>query len=424
MPRVSVVIPCYNLGRFLDEAVDSVLAQTFQDFEIVVVDDGSTDEGTKRLLADYRKPRTRVVQSPNRGLPAAKNLGLAETTGPYVCMLDADDRLDPQLLAKSVAALDGDPSVAFVSHWLRTFGDETWDWTPARCDFPALLDTNTVNGAALVRRTALEAVGGFDESMREGCEDWDLWIALVERGLKGAILPEILFHYRRRPDSMSRLMMQGDGHPRLYRRLAEKHARAYATHISPLVTRREEDLTNLRRHIHDLALQHYRWLGPELTKWRSDVEVLERKTTRVARQRAEEDERARLNAALEASQHERKLQEQRFQAEEQRFRAETQRFQAEAQRFQAETHRFQTEERRFQEEQARSRAAADEERLRAENHARAFETARDRALELDASFNRARNEVDGLRRSISWRATAPLRAVYSGLVRLVFGDGR
>src|SRR5437867_457309 len=117
MPRVSVVIPCYNLGRFLDEAVDSVLAQTFQDFEIVVVDDGSTDQETQRLLADYRKPGTRVVRSPNRGLPAAKNLGLAETTGPYVCMLDADDRLDPQLLAKSVAALDGDPSVAFVSHW-------------------------------------------------------------------------------------------------------------------------------------------------------------------------------------------------------------------------------------------------------------------------------------------------------------------
>ena len=199
--KVSVIIPCYNLGRYLDEAVESVLAQTFEDFEILVVDDGSTENETRRL-------------------PAAKNLGLAHTTGPYVCMLDADDRLDPCLLEKSVAALDGDSSIAFVSHWLRTFGDEVWEWTPTRCDAPALLDVNTVNGAALVRRSALDAVGGFDESMRDGCEDWDVWISLVERGFKGAILPEVLFHYRRRPESMSRVTMRGEGHPRLYRRLA------------------------------------------------------------------------------------------------------------------------------------------------------------------------------------------------------------
>src|SRR5262249_30716028 len=104
--RVSVIIPCYNLGEYLDEAVESVLAQTFQDLEIVVVDDGSTDERTRTLVADYRKPRTRVIRSENRGLPAAKNLGLSATSGPYVCMLDADDRLDSHLLEKSVAALD------------------------------------------------------------------------------------------------------------------------------------------------------------------------------------------------------------------------------------------------------------------------------------------------------------------------------
>src|SRR5207248_10063202 len=98
--RVSVIIPCFNLGGYLDEAVESVLAQTFQDFEILIVDDGSTDEETRRVLAYYRKPRTRVVRSENRGLPAAKNLGLAHTTAPLVCMLDADDQLDPALLEK------------------------------------------------------------------------------------------------------------------------------------------------------------------------------------------------------------------------------------------------------------------------------------------------------------------------------------
>ena len=288
-PKVSVIIPCYNLGRYLDEAVESVLAQSFQDFEILVVDDGSTDPETCRLLADYRKPRTRIVRSGNRGLPAAKNLGVAHTTGPYICALDADDRADPKLLERSVAALDADPSLAFVSHWLRTFGDETRDWTPASCDFPALLDVNTVNGAALVRRSAVDAAGGFDETMRDGCEDWDLWITLVERGLRGRILPEVLYYYRRRAGSMSKLMVQGEGHSRLYRFLAQKHAHSYREHLSALLVRREEDICTLRRQVHDLEIEHYRWMAPEIAKQRDDVAVRERKIGR---------ERTRLEADL------------------------------------------------------------------------------------------------------------------------------
>src|SRR5262245_25793619 len=122
-PKVSVVITCHNLGRYLDEAVDSVLAQSFQDFEIVVVDDGSTEDETRALLADYRRPRTRVIRIDNRGLPGARNEGIRHTTGPYLCALDADDRLAPTYFEKAVAILDRDPSVAFVSHWLRTFGE-------------------------------------------------------------------------------------------------------------------------------------------------------------------------------------------------------------------------------------------------------------------------------------------------------------
>jgi glycosyltransferase involved in cell wall biosynthesis len=334
-PRVSVIIPCYNLGRYLDEAVDSVLAQSFQDFDILVVDDGSTDPETCRLLADYRKPRTRILRAENRGLPGAKNLGVAHTTGPYVCALDADDRADPMLLERSVAALDEDPSLAFISHWLRTFGDETKDWTPASCDLPALLDMNTVNGAALVRRSAFDAVGGFDETMRDGCEDWDLWITLVERGFKGRILPEVLYYYRRRADSMSKLMVRGDGHLRLYRFLAQKHADSYRRHLSALLVRREEDICSLRRHVHDLELEYYQWMAPEIAKQRDDAAVRERKIAR---------DRTHLEAALEM---------------------------------------------------ARARAAA-----------------------LDAALDHARGDSDALRQSMSWRITAPLRAVYERLLSL------
>src|SRR5437867_2880272 len=148
-PKVSVIVPCYNLGRYLDEAVDSVLAQSFQDFEIVVVDDGSTDPETQALLAGYCRPKTRVVRLAHGGLAAARNAGIAESAGEYLCALDADDRLRPTFLKKTVDVLDRDPSITFVSTWLRNFEDEKWDWTPERWDFPALLCEDTVLTAAL-----------------------------------------------------------------------------------------------------------------------------------------------------------------------------------------------------------------------------------------------------------------------------------
>ncbi|MGH7320496.1 MAG: glycosyltransferase family 2 protein [Candidatus Rokuibacteriota bacterium] len=276
VPRASVIIPCYNLGRYLDEAVASVLAQTLQDFEILVVDDGSTEPETRRLLAEYRQPKTRVIHSDNRGLPAAKNLGIQETTGAYVCALDADDRLEPTMLEKSVRVLDEDPSLAFVSHWLRSFGDEEREWTPERCDFPALLDMNTVNGAALVRREAVMAVGGFDETMRQGCEDWDLWISLVERGFRGAILPEVLFRYRKRADSMT-VAMQGETHFELYRYLIEKHKASYRRHLPELLLRRESSMCDLLRHAHDLGLEYEASLKAELSNRRDEVRILRAK---------------------------------------------------------------------------------------------------------------------------------------------------
>jgi len=295
-PCVSVVVPCHNLGVFLDEAVASVLAQTFDDVEIVVVDDGSTDPETCRLLETYRRPKTRVVRIEHRGLPGARNAGLAQTRGRYVCMLDADDVLEPEMLARSVAALDGDPSVAFVSHWLRAYGDETWEWRPVSCTLPALLDMNTVNGAALVRRAALEAIGGFDETFVDGCEDWDLWISLVERGYPGIILPEFLFRYRRRAGSMSRTMMQGDRHPRLYQRLAAKHAASYEAHLEMLLVRRARDEQHLQGQMHDLELEYASSLRPALDAALDEVKALERQAAALDAQAAQRSREAAVEA--------------------------------------------------------------------------------------------------------------------------------
>jgi glycosyltransferase involved in cell wall biosynthesis len=274
-PRVSVIIPCYNQGEYLDEAVDSVLAQTYQDVEIVVVNDGSTDAATQALLADYRRPKTRVINTANAGLAAARNLAIGQSTGAYLCALDADDRLEPSYLSKAVPVLDRDPSITFVSSWLRTFGEESWDWTPERCDLPTLLWEDTVLTAALVRREAVLSVGGYDTSMPvQGDEDWDLWLTLVERGHRGVILPEVLFHYRRRAGSMSTVAWYGDGHLPLASYRVAKHRESYRAHLVDVLLHQDVDTAALLRRNDELERHLAMELEPAVAARREELAAL------------------------------------------------------------------------------------------------------------------------------------------------------
>jgi glycosyltransferase involved in cell wall biosynthesis len=428
-PKVSVVVTCFNLGAYLDEAVESVLSQTLPECEILIVDDGSTDEATRRLLTDYRRPRTTVMRTDHRGLPAARNAGAASTSGTYLCMLDADDQLEPTMIEKSVAALDNDPSIAFVSHWLRTFGDEEQDWTPTQCDLPTLLDANTLNGAAVLRRSAFQAVGGFDESMRDGCEDWDFWISLLEHGFNGRILPEILFRYRRRPASMSRVMMDGDSHPHIYARLVAKHAATYATHLESLVVRRDRERANLDLHLNDLALEAYTVIGPELAQARADLVSAE---ARVDARRAAHDREARAladAAALSAAEQagadwKRQCEHAEARRAEEQVRADEMAAARDllAGHLAAANEAHAVEIHHVQELQGRNRALVEalatvDRSLASANDALAAQTHYAEELgkrnqALDEAARALAAEATALRASWSWRVTAPLRALY------------
>jgi GT2 family glycosyltransferase len=274
-PTVSVIIPCYNLGQYLDEAVESVLAQTYRDFEIVVVDDGSTDAVTRALFEDYRRPRTRVIRSAHGGVSAARNLAIANTTGRYLCALDADDRLEPTYFEKAVPVLDADASIAFVSCWLRTFGDEEWEWKPERCDLPTLLWEDTVLTASLVRREAVVAVGGYDTKMPiQGLEDWDLWLTLAERGRHGVILPEVLFNYRRRAGSLSTISWNGSGHLPLTTYRLGKHRELYEAHLVDVLLHQDSDTAALLRRNDELERELTSELEPEVALRREELATL------------------------------------------------------------------------------------------------------------------------------------------------------
>lgn len=275
-PRISVLIPCYNLGRYLDEAVDSVLAQSFDDFEILIVDDGSTDPGTRSLLHSYQKPRTSVFRTENRGLAAARNFLIEKARGELLCALDADDRLHPSFFEKATGAFDADPSLTFVSSWIEAFGAEEWTWRQDRCDLRALLSEDTVMTAALVRRDAVVAEGGYDEEMPSpGDEDWDLWIRLVKAGHRGVILPETLFYYRRRPGSMSRECTDGETHLALCRYLMEKHSDAFQEHLPEILLWKARENHGIAREVGELEDRVEGWLEPALKRRQQELRRLE-----------------------------------------------------------------------------------------------------------------------------------------------------
>lgn len=300
MPAISVIIPVHDLGRYLAETVQSVLDQTCQDFEILILDDGSTDPETCALLDDFQRPRTKVFRGPNRGLGPARNFLLGEAQGRVICALDADDLLHPTYLERTLAALEADPELAFVSTWLRTFGIEEEVYRPTSCDLETLLAECQIHCSSLVRREVLDAVGGYDGAMPHmGDEDWDLWIRILRAGYRGQILPEVLFDYRRRGiDSMGVLCTQGQVRRELWRYKLSKHEEVYREHALSVLERRDRELGTLLQENDALEARLAGELGPRL---RARLAELERLRARSSEPDPRAEELAAARAELAAA---------------------------------------------------------------------------------------------------------------------------
>jgi glycosyltransferase involved in cell wall biosynthesis len=308
-PAVSVIIPCFNLGLYLAEAVDSVLAQSVQDFEILIVDDGSTDPETKRILDDFVRPRTSVFRTPNRGLATARNFLIEKARGQYLCALDADDKLHPQYFEKTLNAFAADPSLTFVGTLLQMFGAENTIW-PAdrRCDLAMLLCDDTVITPALVRRDAVVSVGGYDQQMpHQGDEDWDLWLTLVERGYRGVIVPEVLFYYRRRPNSMCVECTTGQKHLDLVEYIMRKHAASYRSHVWHVLAWKHAQQQRLLTANAEMETHLTSYLESSVERCRAELAVLRGRLAQAKEQRLPQDGPAMMPTVASCDQQDRKI---------------------------------------------------------------------------------------------------------------------
>jgi len=209
MPKVSVIIPAYNAMSYLPEAVESVLRQTFTAFEVLLINDGSSDEITQ-WAAGITDPRVKLISQKNQGVSAARNTGIAQAQGEYIAFLDADDLWEPTKIEKQVRVLDGNPVVGLVDTWVVLANergkptDKIWISKSEGDVWQQIAEENllTCGSTPMLRSCCFETVGIFDRNLRIA-EDWDMWIR-VASCYSFAVVKEPLVFYRQHANNTSK----------------------------------------------------------------------------------------------------------------------------------------------------------------------------------------------------------------------------
>ncbi|MEJ8841055.1 glycosyltransferase [Lacibacter sp. H375] len=203
---LSVVIPFFNMSKTIDETIESVLKSTWPKTEVLLVNDGSTQKESLDKIEKYRNhSKIKVIDTENNGLSAARNTGAQFAKGSYLTFLDADDKVAPTYYEKAIRVLKNYNNVFFVGAWTQYFENSTATWPTIHPLPPLLLFHNTMNSSALVYKKESFLYSGLNDSvLKDGLEDYESVLHLVSNGYNGVVMPEILFFYRVRKDSMFR----------------------------------------------------------------------------------------------------------------------------------------------------------------------------------------------------------------------------
>ncbi len=231
MEKVSIIMPCYNDGRYITEAIASVQKQTYQNWELIIVDDGSDDETTVDILSRIQGDNIKVFHT-NRLRPAgARNFGIAKAEGTYILPLDSDDRIAETYLEKAVAEIEKDTETGIVYCKAELFGEKTGPWELPDYSFRTMLLDNIVFVTALFYKADWEKAGGFRTSMTAGMEDYDFWLSVMALGRKVYQIPEVLFYYRIKPVSRTTNFQNScEQVQETYRQIYRNHADFYREH--------------------------------------------------------------------------------------------------------------------------------------------------------------------------------------------------
>ena len=203
LEKVSIIVPCYNQAQYLDDALQSVLEQTYTNWECIIVNDGSPDS-TELTAQEWivKDCRFKYVFQKNGGLSSARNAGITIAEGEFILPLDADDIISPDYVAHAIQAFENDNSLKVVYCFAEKFGSDSGRWELPNFSLYNLSQNNLIFCTALYRKKDWEFVGGYDVKMIYGWEDWEFWIAMLKNGGNVNRLEEVGFYYRVKSNSM------------------------------------------------------------------------------------------------------------------------------------------------------------------------------------------------------------------------------
>jgi glycosyltransferase involved in cell wall biosynthesis len=256
MTKVSVIVPAYNAMNYLPESLDSILAQTYLDFEVIIVNDGSTDN-LSEWASELTDSRVKLISQENRGLAGARNTGLNHAQGEYIAYLDADDLWDATKLAKQIEMLEQNPEVGLVYTWIdrieqngKSLGKRFKSNLSGNI-WKKLLERNVISpSSAMIRRCCFDRVGLFDENLKSFVEDWDMWLRIAAcYPIK--VLPEPLLQYRECPSSVSKNFQAME---RSYHIVIEK---AFTSASSELMFQKRKSYSRAYLHLASQSLQSH-----------------------------------------------------------------------------------------------------------------------------------------------------------------------
>ncbi len=245
LPLISVVIPCYNDGKYLPETIAHLKKQTYQHFEILIINDGSTDPSTLLVLKTLSTQGITVLHKENGRMSSARNLGVKHAKGSLIAALDADDYFHPSFFKKAIQVLNQKENIAVVTSYIQLFGEVNKVSKPRGGNEYNFLLSNQCPACAMIRKSCWDTVGGYDESMTYGYEDWEFYIRITQQGWNVHVIPEKLFFYRQTKKSTH----NNDTLPHreeIISYIVDKHKDWYTEKLKELITNEEVIYKNSR----------------------------------------------------------------------------------------------------------------------------------------------------------------------------------
>ncbi|PVY43031.1 glycosyltransferase [Pontibacter virosus] len=236
MELVSVIVPAFNQGSYIAEALESIKNQTYKNWECIIVNDGSTDN-TEDVALKYCRldSRFRYIFIENSGVSAARNKGVSLSSGAYILPLDADDKVAPIYLEKAIDIFSKNDSVSLIYGEAEMFGAVKGKWHLSDYSYFKLLIKNIIYCSAIFKRVDFDRIQGFSEKLIYGYEDWDLWLRLLNREALVIKLPDTVFYYRIKSVSRTTELRLDDRKTITEKLIFERNRDSYIQHLHELI---------------------------------------------------------------------------------------------------------------------------------------------------------------------------------------------